>query len=91
MTPPAAPVCWALVGSLLRCSVALGSCGPYPVGSSLVDSHDFVVQAPGVFLGLFTVVLSSHFRCLWMARGGCCLHFVRGTLPQVGAVFLGLR
>ena len=50
VAPPAAPVCWALVGSLLRCSVALGSCAPYPVGSSLVDSHGFVVQAPGVFL-----------------------------------------
>ena len=49
VTPPAATVCWALLGSLLRCSVALGSCTPYPVGSSLVDSHGFVVQAPGVF------------------------------------------
>ena len=32
VAPPAAPVCWALVGSLLRRSVALGSCAPYPVG-----------------------------------------------------------
>ena len=50
VTTPAALVCWALVRSLLRCSVALGSCMPYPIGSSLVDSHGFVVQAPGVFL-----------------------------------------
>ena len=50
VAPPAAPVCWALVGSLLCCSVALGSCAPYPVGSLLVDSHGFVVQVPGVFL-----------------------------------------
>ena len=50
VAPPAAPVCWALVGSLLRRSVALGSCAPHPVGSSLEDSYSFVVQAPGVFL-----------------------------------------
>ena len=50
VAPPVAPVCWALVGSLLRRSVTLGSCAPYPVGSSLVDSYGFVVQAPGVFL-----------------------------------------
>ena len=39
-----------LWGGLLRRSVALGSCAPYPVGSSLEDSYGFVVQAPGVFL-----------------------------------------
>ena len=50
VAPPAAPVCWALVESLLRRSVALGSCVPYPVGSSLEDSYGFVVQATGVFL-----------------------------------------
>ena len=33
VAPPAAPVCWALVGSLLRRSVALCSCAPYPVVS----------------------------------------------------------
>ena len=44
VTPLAATVCWALVGSLLHCSVALGSCAPYPVGSSRVDSHGFVVK-----------------------------------------------
>ena len=38
VAPPAVPVCWALVGSLLRHSVALGSCVPYPVGSSVEDS-----------------------------------------------------
>ena len=50
VAPPAAHVCWALVGGLLRRSVALGSCAPYPVGSSLEDFYGFVVQAPGVFL-----------------------------------------
>ena len=50
VAPPAAPVCWALVGSLLRCSVALGSCAPSPAGSSLEGSSGLVVQAPGVFL-----------------------------------------
>ena len=50
VTPPAAPVCWALVGSLLRRSVALGSGVPSPAGSSLEDSSGLVVQAPGVFL-----------------------------------------
>ena len=51
VAPPAAPVCWALVGSLyMRRSVALGSCAPSPAGSSLEDSSGLVVQAPGVFL-----------------------------------------
>ena len=50
VAPPVVPVFWALVCSLLRRSVALGSCAPYPVGSSLEDSYGFVVQAPGVFL-----------------------------------------
>ena len=50
---PAAPVCWALVGSVLRRSVALVSCAPSPAGSSLEDSSGFVVQAPGVFLDFF--------------------------------------
>ena len=40
------------------------------------------------FLGLFTMVHSSRFRWLRMARGGCCLRFVQGPLPQAGAVFL---
>ena len=40
------------------------------------------------FLGLFTMVLSSRFRWLRMARGGCCLRFVQGPLPQAGAVLL---
>ena len=53
VAPPAAPVCWALVGPMLRRSVALGSCAPYPAGSSLEDSYGFVVQAPGVFLDSF--------------------------------------
>ena len=50
VAPLAAPVCWALVGSLLHRSVTLGYCAPYPAGSSLEDSSGFVVQAPGVFL-----------------------------------------
>ena len=53
VAPPAAPVCWALVGSLLRRSVALGSCAPSPVGSSLEGFSGLVVQAPGVFLDSF--------------------------------------
>ena len=69
VAPPAAPVCWALVGSLLRRSVALGSCAPSPAGSSLEGSSGLVVQGPGVFLGLFTGVLSSRFRWLLVARG----------------------
>ena len=50
VAPPVAPVCWALVGSLLRRSVALGSCAPSPAGSSLEGSSGLVVQASGVFL-----------------------------------------
>ena len=69
VAPPAAPVCWALVGSLLRRSVALGSCAPSPAGSSLDGSSGLVVQAPAVFLGLFTGVLPSRFRWLLVARG----------------------
>ena len=42
-----------LWGSLLRRSVALGSCAPYPVGSSLADSYGLVVHALGVFLDSF--------------------------------------
>ena len=42
-----------LWGSLLRRSVALGSCAPSPAGSSLEDSSGFMVQAPGVFLDSF--------------------------------------
>ena len=40
------------------------------------------------FLGLFTMVLSSCFHWLRMARGGFCLRFVQGPLPQAGVVFL---
>ena len=65
VAPPA-----ALMGSLFRRSVTLGSCTPYPAGSSLENSYGFVVQAPGVFLGLFTEVISSHFQWLRIARGG---------------------
>ena len=53
VAPPAASVCWALVGSLLRRYVALGSCAPSPAGFSLEDSSGLVVQAPGVFLDSF--------------------------------------
>ena len=64
VTPPAAPVCWALVGSLLRRSVTLGSCVPYPAGSSLDGSYGLVVLAPGVFLdsllGLFPLVSGGY-------------------------------
>ena len=64
VAPPAASVCWALVGSLLRRSVALGFCAPYPVGSSLEDSCGFVVQAPCVFLdallGFFPLTSSGY-------------------------------
>ena len=60
----AAPVCWAPVGGLLHRSVALGSCAPYPVGSSLEDSFGFMVQAPGVFLdsllGFFPLTSSGY-------------------------------
>ena len=50
---PAAPVCWALVGSLSHRSVALGSCAPSPAGSSLEGSSGLVVQAPGVSWSLY--------------------------------------
>ena len=64
VAPPAAPVCWAHVGSLLRRSVTLGSCAPYPAGSSLEDSYGFMVQAPGVFLasllGFFPLASSGY-------------------------------
>ena len=53
VAPPAAPVCWAIVGSRLRRYVALGSCAPYPVGSSVAASYGFVVHALGVFLDSF--------------------------------------
>ena len=46
VAPPAAPVCWALVGPLLRRSVTLGCCAPSPDGSSLDSSSGFVIQAP---------------------------------------------
>ena len=48
VAPPAATVCWALVGSLLRLFVALGSCAPSPAGSSLEGYSGLVVHAPGV-------------------------------------------
>ena len=91
VAPLAAPVCWALMGSLLRRSVALGSCMPYPLGYSLEDSYGFVVQAPGVFLDSLLGLFSPCFQLLRMARGGCFLHFVRGPLPMAGAVFFGMH
>ena len=64
VAPPAASVCWVLVGSLLRRSVTLGSYAPYPDGSSLEDSYGLVVQAPGVFLasllGFFPLASSDY-------------------------------
>ena len=76
VAPPAAPVCWALVGSLLHRSVALGSCAPSPAGSSLDGSSGLVVQAPGVFLGLFTGVLPSRFWWLLVARGSSWIFLI---------------
>ena len=68
VTPPAAPVCWALVGSLLRRSVALGSCAPFPAGSSLEGSFGLMVHAPGVFLasllGFFPLASGGY----WLLR-----------------------
>ena len=46
VAPPAALVCWALVGSLFRRSGALGSCVPSPAGSSLEGPSGLVAQAP---------------------------------------------
>ena len=68
VAPPAAPLCWALVGSLLHRSVALGSCTPSPAGSSLEGSSGLVVHAPGVFLdsllGFFPLASGGY----WLLR-----------------------
>ena len=65
VAPPAAPMCWALVGSLFRRSVALGSWAPSPAGSLLVGSSGLVVLAPGVFLvsllGVFPLASSGYW------------------------------
>ena len=66
VAPPAAPVCWALVGSLLRRSVALGSCAPSPAESSLEDSSGLVVQAPGVSLDFFLGFFPPAFGGYWL-------------------------
>ena len=66
VAPPAAPVCWALVGSLLCRSVALGSCAPSPGGSSLEDSSGLVVQALGVFLDSFLGFFPLTSGCYWL-------------------------
>ena len=65
VAPPAALVGWALVGSLLRRSVALGSCVPSPAGSSLDSSYGLVVRAPGV-------VLDSLLGFFPLASSVCC-------------------
>ena len=85
VAPPAAPVYWALVGGLLRRSVALGSCAPYPVGSSLEDSFGFVVQAPGVFLASllgFFPLASGGYRWLGVvvACTSCGVPYLRLAL-----------
>ena len=94
VAPPAAPVCWALVGSLLRRSVALGSCAPYPVGSSLVDSYGFVVQAPGVFLasflGFFPLASGGYgWLGVVVASISCRVPYLRLALCSSACVSLG--
>ena len=94
VAPPAAPVCWALVGSLLRRSVALGSCSPYPVGSSLEDSYGFVVQAPGVFLdsllGFFPLASGGYgWLGVVVACTSCGVPYLRLALCSSACVCLG--
>ena len=87
VAPPAAPVCWALVGSVaLFCRLGLLCALPCRVFAC--GFPWFRGPSSWCFLGLFTVVLSSRFHWLRMAWGGCCLRFVQGPLPQAGAVFL---
>ena len=72
------------LSSFVSCSV-ISSCGSQPLWV-LCSVHCLVSLALG-----WVSVLSSRFRWLRMARGGCCLRFVQGHLPQAGAVFLGMR
>ena len=90
----APPVCWALVGSLLRRSVTLGSCAPYPVGSSLEDSYGFVVQAPGVFLdsllGFFPLASGGYgWLGVVVACTSCGVPYLRLALCSSACVCLG--
>ena len=69
VAPPAAPGCWALVGSLLRRSVALGSYAPSPCRVFAGRFLWFRGPSSWCFLELFPGVLSSRFRWLLVARG----------------------
>ena len=94
VAPPAAPVCWALVGSLLRRSVALGFCAPYPVGSSLEDSFGFMVQGPGVFLdsllGFFPLASGGYgWLGVVVACTSCGVPYLRLALCSSACVSLG--
>ena len=96
VAPPAAPVCWAFVGSLLCRSVVLGSCTPYPVGSSLEDLYGFVVQAPGVFLasllGFFPLASGgSGWLGVVVACTSCRVPYLRLALFSAACVSLGGR
>ena len=69
VTPPTAPVCWALLGSRLRRSVTLGSCAPSSAGSSLEGFSGFVVQAPGGFFLEFFPLASGGYGLLGVVLG----------------------
>ena len=97
-------VVWSHVCDPSCCSSVLGSCG---VSIALfcrlgllrtLPCRVFACAFPWFsgpsslcFLGIFPVVISSRFRWLRMARGGCCLRLVQGPLPQARAVFFGMR
>ena len=94
-------VVWSHVCGPSCCSCVLGSCG---VSVALFCRLGLLRALPcqvfpcgfpwfrgpssWCFLGLFPMVISSRFRWLRLARGGCYLRFVQGPLPQAGAVFL---
>ena len=78
---PAAPVCWVLVGSLLRRSVALGLLRTLPCRVFAGGFLWFRGPHSWSFLGLFLGVLSSRFRWLLVARGSSWV--ILGYPPSV--------
>ena len=76
VAPPAAPVCWALVGSLLRRYVALGYGAPSPsVVSRWVSSFGVCSD-----LGWYAAVLPGFLPSFFLGGGG-------GTLLPLSWLF----
>ena len=91
VTPPAASGCWALWGVSVALFCRLGLLRALPCRVFACGFPWLRGPSSSCFLGIFTVVISSRFRRLRMARGGCCLRFVQGPLPPAHAVFFGMR